>query len=185
MVAEELSLKKESLFFELLKAVGVALCGSFIIAASKPFTFYLPFSVIPISLQPHVALLVAFVLGREKGAMAILFFLLQGLMGLSVIGSGVIGVSVIYGPTAGYLLGYFVAALVMGSLKKDTFVKAFTVLAIGNLTIYLFGAVWLSGFIGAYKAVMLGVLPFLFLDYFKLLACAKLALSTRGHSLFE
>jgi biotin transport system substrate-specific component len=185
MMESELSLKKNSRFLEIVKVVAIAFCASIVIAASKPLTFYLPYTVVPVSIQPHVALLVAFLLGRTKGSLAVAFFLMQGLMGLPVIASGIVGIAAFYGPTAGYLLGYFIAALIMGSLKTETFLKTFNVLLIGNLTIYLFGAIWLSGFIGIYKAVTLGVLPFLFADYIKLLVTAKFAGLDRGYSVID
>ena len=185
MIKSELIVKKKGAFLAAVKGLVLAFCASLVIAAAKPLTFYLPFTLIPVAVQPHVALLVAFLLGRTKGALAVAFFLIQGMMGLPVIASGAIGIAALYGPTAGYLLGYFIAALVMGSLKGETYLKTFNVLLVGNLTIYLFGAIWLSGFIGAQKAVMLGVLPFLFMDYIKLLVIAKFARSARGHSILE
>lgn len=185
MIISQLSLKKSSRFLEFLKVITIAFCASIVIAASKPFSFYLPFTLVPVTIQSHVALLVAFLLGRTKGSLAVVFFLAQGAFGLPVIASGAVGIAAFYGPTAGYLLGYFIAAMVMGFLKTETFFKTFSVLLIGNLTIYLFGAIWLSGFIGVYKAVTLGVLPFLFVDYFKLLVTATLVRSARGHSVFQ
>ena len=45
---------------------------------------------------------------------------------------------------------------------------------VGTVVIYLFGATWLSSFIGLEKAVAVGVLPFLYGDAAKLIVAAGL-----------
>lgn len=178
----DIFLEKDSKIKNALKTLGIAFCGSLIIALSKPFSFYLPFTLIPIVLQSHVILLVAFLLGKTRGALAVAMFLMQGIMGFPVIGSGAMFWAVIYGPTSGYLLGYLMAALVMGNLKRESTLQTFYVLLIGNLVVYFFGVFGLSYFLGLKKAITLGLLPFIPLDYAKLLLITKLA---RSHSSAE
>ncbi len=48
-----------------------------------------------------------------------------------------------------------------------------TAFLVGNLTIYLFGASYLSTFVGFSKALLLGVVPFLLGDLFKSALCLK------------
>jgi biotin transport system substrate-specific component len=82
------------------------------------------------------------------------------------------------GPTGGYLLGYVVVAYVVGRLiearRQKTLFNALISMAIGNGLLFLFGAVWLSTFVGLSKAIMLGVVPFLIGDLLKLFASLKI-----------
>ena len=166
--------KTESKVMEALKMLGVAFLGSMLIALAKPFTFFFPFTVIPVTAQATVALIVGLLLGKERGTLAVAFFLMQGLLGLPVVGSGAQGLAVICGPTAGYLLGYLLAAPLMGTLKSSTSLSDFSLLLVGNLTLYLFGAAYLATFVGLSKAISLGVLPFIGIDLLKLLAFSEL-----------
>ena len=160
---------QESKTMKLLKTLGIAFLGSLLIALSKPFTFFFPFTVIPITLQGSVVLIVAYLLGKERGTLAVAMFLLQGIMGLPVIGSGAVGLSVLLGPTAGYLLAYLLAAPLMGILKQETSLTAFPILLIGNATYFIFGPMYLSTFVGYSNAFFYGVVPFVATDFLKLL----------------
>lgn len=172
---------KRSKVAEFVKDICVAFCASFVIAASGPISVTFPFSVVPFVLQLQVVLLVGYLLGMKRGSLAVGFFLMQGLMGYPVF-SGVnngIGIGRFLGPTGGYLIGYFMSALVMGSLKAGSELKTFAILAAGNLTVYFFGAIWLSGFIGFQNAILFGIFPFIFPDFLKLVVATKLAKSAR------
>lgn len=157
-----------------LKQFAYACLGSVIIALSSPLSFVLPFSVIPITLQVHIALLVAFLLGRKTGALAVLLFLLQGIAGYPVFAAGAFGLANFLGPRGGYLIGYFIAALVMSNSKIKTQTQVFFKLGLGNLVVYLFGYIWLSLFIGGLDAFTLGIIPFVVGDFIKLMVITKL-----------
>ena len=47
-------------------------------------------------------------------------------------------------------------------------------MAIGNLVVYVFGVFWLTSFIGLEKALLNGVIPFLYGDLIKLIIAAGL-----------
>lgn len=73
---------------------------------------------IPIILQDMMAMLCGLLLGPVYGGAAVLLFLLLGVMGLPVF-SGKAGISVlVYGPTGGFLWGYFAAAVIAGLFLK-------------------------------------------------------------------
>ncbi|MBI2743664.1 MAG: biotin transporter BioY [Chlamydiales bacterium] len=157
-------------------AATVAL-ASLLISAFAPLAITLPFSPVPIATQSHVILFIGALLGRRKGAMAVLAFLFQAAIGLPVLSGGRGGILCFVGPTAGYLVGYVVAAYVTGMLfermKSRTPAKMFGALAIGNIAIYLFGCAHLASFLGASRAIALGVLPFLAGDLLKTLFCTQ------------
>ncbi len=69
---------------------------------------------IPITLQNLAVYIVALVLGARRAPLAVLLYLVVGLLGLPIFARGGAGVGVLAGPSAGYLLGYIPAALCTG-----------------------------------------------------------------------
>jgi biotin transport system substrate-specific component len=69
---------------------------------------------VPITLQTLAVMLTGLVLGPVRGGLAVLLYLLLGFVGLPVFSRGQSGLQVLSGPTAGYLVSFVVAALVVG-----------------------------------------------------------------------
>jgi len=69
---------------------------------------------VPITLQTLAVMLTGLVLGPIRGGLAVLLYLLLGFVGLPVFSRGQSGLQVLSGPTAGYLVSFVVAALVVG-----------------------------------------------------------------------
>lgn len=161
----------------LLDNVALVLGASVIISLFSPFVIHLPFTPVPIATQGTVVLLLAALLGSKRGAMAVLAFLFQGVMGLPVFAGGAAGIMALAGPTGGYLLGYVVGAYLTGYLVERSSVrsvsKSLMAMAIGNAAIFGFGWAWLSCFIGMQGALIGGVLPFLPGDLLKLLIATR------------
>lgn len=161
------------------REISLAILLSILIGISGQISIPLLFTPVPLAIQGHVILLLAALLGSRRAVAATLAFLAQGAMGLPVfsVGSSV-GMARFLGPTGGYLIGYLVAAWVVGLLiekmKESTSLKQFLVMALGNGLIFTVGLIHLSAFIGFEKAFLLGVLPFLLGDLFKLIVCVKL-----------
>jgi biotin transport system substrate-specific component len=77
----------------------------------------LPFTAVPLTLQTFGVLLIAVLFGARTGALATTLYLLEGALGLPVFQPfGAPGAARLFGPTAGYLLAYPVAAFVTGWL---------------------------------------------------------------------
>jgi biotin transport system substrate-specific component len=133
---------------------------------------------VPIATQNSVVLLLAVLLGPRKGAAAVLAFLVQGALGWPVFAGGIGGAAVLLGPRGGYLIGYLVAAYAVGALiekaQEKTAAKTFLALAAGTGIIYVLGAGYLSLFVGAEKALFLGVAPFILGDVLKTLCGMKI-----------
>lgn len=166
---------KENVWF---KEIATILGASILIALSAPLAIRLPFTPVPIVVQSHVILLMGALLGSRRGALAVLAFLAQAIVGLPVLASKKIGLLVLAGPTGGYLVGYVVAAYLVGRLmekyKTQSSAKTFAALSAGSLVIYLFGAVHLAGFVGYQKALLMGVVPFILGDLVKTIVCVRL-----------
>jgi biotin transport system substrate-specific component len=142
----------------------------------------LPTSPVPITAQTFAVLLVGGALGFRRGILAVLLYLLLGLV-LPVYAGRASGLdtfavledgSWVLGATGGYLLGFAVAAGLVGRLAElgwDRHVGgAVVAMTLGNMVVYAAGVPWLMAATGfdAATALNKGVAPFLFGDLLKL-----------------
>ena len=135
-------------------------------------------TVIPFSMQTFAVFLALNFLGSRNGIWAIAVYLLMGLIGVPVFANGTSGISVLLGPTGGYMIGWFFSGWVMGMIEKwlgrDIRVQALAMLC-GLLVCYLFGTAWFmtvytreSGAIGLMTALGWCVLPYIIPDAVKI-----------------
>jgi biotin transport system substrate-specific component len=75
-------------------------------------------SAVPITLQTLGVMLVASLLGARKGSLSLLLFLALVAAGLPLLAGGRGGLGVFAGPSAGYLVAWPLAALVIGWLVE-------------------------------------------------------------------
>lgn len=153
----------------LLLVVG----GALLMAVSGRISIPLPFTPVPIVLTSGVGLALGAVLGSRLGGLAILLYLVEGMMGLPVFALGKGGLSYLLGPTGGYLLGFLVATYLVGLLAERTTQfsskKMFAILALSHLVIYALGVSYLSLMLGWKDAFLKGMAPFLIGDLLKLM----------------
>jgi biotin transport system substrate-specific component len=163
-----------------LRDVIVVLLGSLLLTLSAKIA--IPFYPVPQTLQTLVVLCLGFALGPRLGVLTVLVYLAQGALGLPVFARAPelgIGPAYISGPTGGYLLGFLVAAIVVGSLARHGWDRNLPTMIVGmvlgNAIIYVFGLFWLGQVIGWDKPIYeLGLTPFLLGDAVKIgiAACA-------------
>ena len=150
--------------------------GSLLLAVSAQFK--IPLYPVPVTGQTLVVLVIGMTFGPRLGGITLAAYLFEGALGLPVFAGGAAGVAVLIGPTAGYLFGFLLAAIVMGYLAERgmgrTVVSTIAAMVIGNCVVYLCGALWLANFIGFGQAIVMGVLPFLYGDALKLVVAAGL-----------
>jgi len=160
-----------------LRDAVLVLGGSLLIALSAQIAVRLPFSPVPISGQTCAVLLVGAFLGSRRGMLSVLAYLAEGAMGLPVFAGGGSGPAWLVGPTGGYLLGFVAAAGVVGWLCEHLGDRSIAGMAVvmlpGSATIYLLGLPWLAHFVGADKALALGLIPFLPGDLIKIALAAS------------
>ncbi len=153
----------------LLRNSVLIILGSMLVALSAKFT--VPLQPVPITLQSLAVLFVSMTMGWRLGGCAILLYLLEGLSGLPVFSVGFLA------PQMGYLIGFFLAALIGGYLAEHGWCKHFitTIVAAGLATSVILSSGYfvLAHFVGYTSAFILGVKPFLFGDSLKVifLAC--------------
>ncbi len=125
----------------------------------------IPGSPVPQSLQTLAVLLVGFFLGGRNGALALAAYLLLGASGAPVFADGAAGWTHLVGPTAGYLIGFAVAAGWVGWLAEggrlSRFAPAFGAMLVGHAAILLLGWARLGATLGYVSAFEQGVAPFL------------------------
>lgn len=104
----------------------------------------IPLPPTAITLQLQVALLSGLLLGGEWGCISVLTYAALGLIGLPVFAGGG-GFSYLLQPTFGYILGFAVAAFVVGKLSKagKKSVKEMIIsLAAGLAIVYAIGLIY-------------------------------------------
>lgn len=140
----------------------------------------LPFTPVPITGQTFGVLLGGMALGWRRAVAGMLVYLALGLVGLPWFAEHQGGVHIVFAPTFGYLLGFVFAAGVLGKLAQLRADRnpslTLGAMVIGNAIIYLFGVTWLmfAIHVDLWKAVALGLTPFLFGDAIKALLAATL-----------
>ncbi|MHC4165447.1 MAG: biotin transporter BioY [Planctomycetota bacterium] len=135
-----------------------------------------PFGLVPITGQTFAVLMIGALLGANRGALAVLAYLAQGVGGLPVFAMGS-GPAVLIGPTGGYLMGFVPAAYMTGLLAERGWDRRFgtTVLAmaLGNVIIYACGLAQLCLLTGFSKTVLTtGLLLFIPGDILKMVLAA-------------
>jgi len=163
----------------LRNAVLVGL-GALLVAASAQVAVPVPFSPVPMTLQPLAVLAVGGLLGASRGMGALLLYIMMGALGLPVFAGGGSGVWHLVGPTGGYLLAFPVAAGVTGALAgapPRSILRVLLATALGMVVIHLGGLAQLA-LLGRDPAlaVRIGFVPFLTGDLLKVGLAAALIL---------
>ncbi|QRN80077.1 MAG: biotin transporter BioY [Nocardiopsis sp. BM-2018] len=128
---------------------------------------------VPVTGQTLGVLLLAAVYGPLRGTASVLAYLGVGAAGLGVFAGGAGGAAAMTGTTAGYLVGFVVAAFVVGTLAQrgwgHSHIGMIGAMALGSLVIYACGVAWLTTFApDLATALAWGVWPFLLGDALKL-----------------
>ena len=160
------------------------------VALSAQASVPLPFSPVPMSLQPLAVILAGGLLGPGLGALALGCYLAAGIAGLPVFAPTVPlqGIGRLLGPTGGYLLAFPLAAAVTGRLVRSaptagtlTFpLRALAASLAGMAIIHLGGAAQLALLGGdPARALQIGVIPFLLADGVKVLLAVATLVAVR------
>jgi biotin transport system substrate-specific component len=145
------------------KAFAV-LIGTLVLAASSQVS--VPMQPVPMTMQTLAVTLVGALYGWRLGALTVVAWLVQGALGLPVFAGGASGVARFFGPTGGYLFAFPIAAALTGwlvarSAGRFMVLRHFGAMLAGNALCLVLGGAWLAAIVGANKAWMVGVMPFL------------------------
>jgi len=123
----------------------VAVFAALIAALGMPGAITVGFSGVPITVQTLGVMLAGAVLGARKGTAAVVVFIALTVIGLPLLSGGRTGLTALAGPSAGYLIGWIPAALVIGllterMLPKYSLIPGLLINVLGGLVVmYLFG----------------------------------------------
>jgi len=130
--------------------LGFIAAGTALTAAAAQIS--IPMWPVPITGQTFAVLLVGTSLGALRGALSMVLYVALGAFGLPIFTAGKSGLAYIAGPTGGYLIGFVLAAVVVGWLAQRQWdrkvVGAFVSFLVGSVVIYSVGLPWLSVALG-------------------------------------
>jgi biotin transport system substrate-specific component len=162
----------------LLRDVALTIAGALLIYLTARISFLIPGNPVPYTLQNFGVLVVGGALGFRRGGIAALLYVALGVVGLPFFAEGKGGLAVIWGATGGYLIGFVLAAALVGRLAELGWDRriggAIGETTLGTIVIYLIGVPWLAVSTGMSlsQAIETGFLPFVVVDTVKLLAAA-------------
>lgn len=133
---------------------------------------------VPFTLQTMGVFLAIGLLGGKRGTLAVLVYILMGVIGLPVFSGFSGGIGKLVGVTGGYIVGFLASALVMWAMEallgKKKWVLALS-MVIGLLVCYAFGTAWFMVLYTSSKgAITLGavlgmcVIPYIIPDVIKI-----------------
>jgi biotin transport system substrate-specific component len=148
--------------------------GAGFVALAAQVSFDLPFTPVPITGQTFAVLLVGASLGALLALASLGLYLFVGALGAPIYADGNGGWETLTGPTGGYIVGFVLAAVLIGALAQRRwdrrFSSAVAAMLTGNVVIYLVGLPWLADKIDAGFETTLeqGLYPFVVGDLLKL-----------------
>ena len=171
-----------------LRHIALICIGAAFIAITANVTIWLPNNPVPITGQTLSVLLVGGALGMKRGALSIALYVALGFFlpvyaGHAHGADNIVGFAqggLVLGALGGYLIGFLVAAAVVGWLAEmgwDRHIPgAVGAMVIGEIVIYLVGVPWLAvaAHFSPSMAIDKGLLPFVLGDALKLAIAAVL-----------
>jgi biotin transport system substrate-specific component len=169
---------------KILRGVALSVLGACILTLSAKVNVPGP---VPMTLQTLAVMVLGATLGLRLSVAAVVIYIAQGAIGLPVFANTpplAAGLPYLMGPTGGFLLGFAVAAGLVGYAADRGLMRRPVlfglVLAAANVVLLAIGCVWLAlaakvasgNGIGFARAFTVGVQPFLLGNALKLLLAA-------------
>jgi len=175
---------KTNIGYKILLIAGMA-CFSGLLAQLK---FYLPFTPVPVTGQTFAAALSGVMLGSIWGGLSQVLYILLGLAGIPWFAGAKAGLTVLAGPTGGYLIGFVLESLFLGYII-DNYVKSrkfyiiallimsadyFLIFGCGIIQLNLWYNIALGRNLAFYELLVRGLFPFIPGEIVKMLFAASL-----------
>lgn len=151
--------------------------GAGLVGLSAQVSVPLPFTPVPLTMQSFAVLLVGASLGWQRALPSMLLYLGIGAAGVPWFAEASSGFG---GPSFGYILGFVLAATVVGRLAEARAdrnpISTVATMVLGSALIYTVGVPWLAASldVGIGKALSQGLVPFLVGDLIKAAAAGAL-----------
>lgn len=137
-----------------------------------------PIPVIPFTMQLFAVFTALCILGGKYGTLSVVLYIALGVVGVPVFAGFRSGIGVLLGATGGYIVGFFVLALVywlITARRKVSIRTQIIALVAGQFSCYAFGTAWYlfaytekTGLAGIGSALMMCVVPYILPDLVKL-----------------
>jgi biotin transport system substrate-specific component len=145
---------------------------------------YLPWTPVPITGQTIAVMLAGMLLGKCWGGISMAIYGIMGIAGIPWLSGATSG----WGPTSGYLLGFILAALLIGHFSENYadnpgIIRLFVVMLMASFLVYIPGMLWLNLYLTLVKqqsaalltSIQIGILPFISGDIIKAAVAAGIA----------
>lgn len=158
----------------------LVLTGALFIYLTSRVAIPIPGNPIPITGQTFGVLLVGGALGLRRGFFAVSLYVLLGVIGLPFFAESKGGLSVIWGASGGYLIGFVAMGAIVGRLAElgwdRKFVGALGAMLVGSVVLYAIALPWLKNVTGMswQETIQTGLVPFLLGDALKAVLAAVL-----------
>jgi len=126
----------------------------------------IPLWPVPVTGQTLAVLLVGSTLGALRGTLSMVLYAVLGIVGVPVFSDATHGLSIIMGPTGGYIIGFIFAAALTGWLAQRAWdhriVGAILSFLAGTVVTFLIGLPWLavSLHLNLEQTLQFGLYPF-------------------------
>lgn len=135
-------------------------------------------TVVPFTMQTFAIFFVLSAFGGKRGTVAIIIYILLGVVGIPVFSQFTSGIGILLGSTGGYIVGFiimgFIYRLIVHFMGKKLWVEMLS-MVIGLAVCYAFGTVWFmfvyagsNGPISLATVLSWCVIPFIIPDLIKL-----------------
>ena len=130
-----------------VRDVALVIAGAALTTLGAQVSIHIGASPVPITGQTLGVVIAGAALGAQRGMLSQLLYVVLGLF-LPVYSDGASGFDVIWGATGGYLIGFIVAAWIVGRMAEGgadrRFGSATIAFALGQLAIFAIGVPWLK-----------------------------------------
>ncbi|MCS4241956.1 biotin transport system substrate-specific component [Rhizobium sp. BIGb0125] len=167
----------------LLGKVVLVVVGTLALAIASQIS--VPMVPVPITMQTFAVTMIGALYGWRLGGLTVLAWLAEAMVGFPVLAEFKSGIAPFMGPTAGYLVAFPLMAIFVGFLTEkgisaNRLFAGFSMHLAANLLCLLLGWMWLAQVIGAEKAWIAGVVPFLIGAVLKSALAATVLKATKG-----
>ena len=143
-----------------LKTRELILCSLFTALIAIGAFIKIPVPVVPFTLQDAFVILAGILLGAKLGAISVIIYIVLGLIGLPIFTNGG-GIAYVLQPTFGYIIGFAIAAFIIGKISNSTPNPSVKRLLLANIVglivIYALGATYYYAISHLYLGTNIGI----------------------------